>query len=77
MLLNRTKTLPDSGYWTSVYWKNFLLVLQYYATASAASLVGIVFGAGDSASRFLDCEINGNRFVPELQGLSSGGGDGR
>ena len=66
VLLRRTRSLPDADYWTPVYWRNLGSVLRYYATASAAAIVGILFGPGDSAARFLDCEINHDRLMPAL-----------
>lgn len=75
VLLRRTRELPDADDWTTVYWRNLGSVMRYYLTASTAAIVGILRGPGDSAARFLDCEINHERIAPELDRRPREGAD--
>lgn len=64
VLLRRTRDLPDSDVWLRVLYANWPYVLQYYVRMAVAMLAGALAGAGDSAARFLDAEINHPRRDP-------------
>jgi hypothetical protein len=60
--------MPDAAYWQSIYRRNVIFVAQYYLTAAAAMLTGLLLGPGDSAGRFLDFEVNKPRLIPDPPG---------
>ena len=61
VLLRRTRSLPDREVWERRFWAYLPFVLQYYATVSAGTLVGLCFGVGNTGRQFLNMEINPER----------------
>jgi hypothetical protein len=61
VLLARTRALPDPDRWLPVAYRNAGHVLEYYAVAATANLVGVLFGRGPSGAQFLDFELNSER----------------
>jgi hypothetical protein len=64
VLLQRTRTLPDSDVWLPVLHASWPYVLQYYLRVALAMLAGALAGPGDSSVTFLDYEVNHPRRRP-------------
>jgi hypothetical protein len=65
VLWRRTRTMPEPSFWTRTFWKHSPFVFQYYLTAAAATVVGLLAGRGDSARQFLSAELNQPRLIPD------------
>jgi hypothetical protein len=52
--------------WLPIFRNNAFFVLEYYGTVALATLLGVVFGSGRSAEKFLDYELNAPRHPPEI-----------
>ena len=77
VVYRRTQDLPDAERWKGVFWRELPYVFQYFLYAAGGTLAGVLFGVGESASRFLDFEINEDRLIPDLKNFRTGSEDGR
>ena len=65
VLLRRTRSISEASLWERRFWMYAPFIVQYYSIVALSTVVGLFFGPGDCARRFLDFEANAPRLVPD------------